>query len=94
MILWFVLTLELSARLQITRKCICTDWKTLEKNSRQIYKQILALKEFSQSIFFVQSKKALNFELFFIVTVNETVNNKTKTQGEKFLFLFLSKNGI
>ena len=92
MILWFVLTLELSARLQITRKCICTDWKTLEKNSRQIYMQILAWKEFSQSIFFfVQSKKALNFELLVFVTVNETVNNKTKTQGEKFLLLFLSK---
>ena len=57
--------------------------------------QILAWKEFSQSIFFfVQSKKALNFELLVFVTVNETVNNKTKTQGEKFLFLFLSKNGI
>ena len=91
MILWFVLTLELFARLQITRKCICTDWKTLEKNSRQIYKQILALKEFSQSIFFfVQSKKALNFELFFIVTVNETVNNKTKTK-EIFISIFVKK---
>ena len=68
MILWFVLTLELSARLQITRKCICTDWKTLEKNSRQIYMQILALKDregiLSKQFFFVQSKKALNFELF------------------------------
>ena len=54
--------------------------------------QILAWKEFSQSIFFfVQSKKALNFELLVFVTVNETVNNKTKTQGEKFLLLFLSK---
>ena len=45
----------------------------------------------SKHFFFVQSKKALNFELFVFVTVNETVNNKTKTQGEKFLFLFLSK---
>ena len=25
---------------------------------------------------------------------NKTLNNKTKTQGESFLFLFLSKNGI
>lgn len=54
-----------------------------KKNRRQSYKQILALKKFSQSSSFVQSKKALNFELLFIVycTVNETVNNKTKTQG-------------
>ena len=57
MMLWFVLTLELSARLQITRKCICSDWKTLEKTSRQIYKQILALKEFSQSIVFLFSRR-------------------------------------
>ena len=57
MMLWFVLTLELSARLQITRKCICNDWKTLEKTSRQIYKQILALKEFSQSIVFLFSRR-------------------------------------
>ena len=76
MILWFVLTLELSARLQITRKCISTDWKTLgkkkkkkkKKNRRQIYKQILALKDWegilSKQFFFVQSKKASNFELF------------------------------
>ena len=42
--------LELSAR----------RWKT----SRQIYKQILVLKEFSQSIFFVQ-KKALKLEMLF-----------------------------
>ena len=57
MMLWFVLTLELSARLQITRKCICSDWKTLEKTSRQIYKQILALKKFSQSIVFLFSRR-------------------------------------
>ena len=88
MILWFVLTLELSARLQITRKCICTDWKTLEKNSRQIYKQILALKEFSQSIFFfVQSKKALNLELFFIVYFK----TKQKHRVRNFYFYFCQK---
>ena len=45
MISWFVLTLELSARLQYTRQAsaaIGVRWKT----SRQIYEQIPALKEF------------------------------------------------
>ena len=62
MISLFALTLELSARLQniggSAFAAIGRRWKT----RRQIYKQILALKEFSQSIFFVQ-KKALKFEL-------------------------------
>ena len=44
----------------------------------------------SKHFFFVQSKKALNFELFFIVTVNETVNNKTKTK-EIFISIFVKK---
>ena len=44
----------------------------------------------SKRFFFVQSKKALNFELFFIVTVNETVNNKTKTK-EIFISIFVKK---
>ena len=44
----------------------------------------------SKHFFFVQSKKALNFKLFFIVTVNETVNNKTKTK-EIFTSIFVKK---
>ena len=65
-ILWFVLTLELSARLQITRKCICTDWKTLEKKySRQTYKQILALKDregiLSEQFFFWSVEEGFKF---------------------------------
>ena len=36
MISWFVLTLELSARLQNTRQCICSDWKTLENQSANL----------------------------------------------------------
>ena len=36
MIFWFVLTLELSARLQNTQQCICIDWKTLEIQSANL----------------------------------------------------------
>ena len=36
MISWFVLTLELSARLQNTRQSICSDWKTLENQSANL----------------------------------------------------------
>ena len=54
---WFVLTLELSATLQNTRQycasaAIRRGWKT----SRQIYQQILALTEFSQSFFFFRRR--------------------------------------
>ena len=33
---WFVLTLELSARLQNTRQYTCSDWKTLENQSANL----------------------------------------------------------
>ena len=36
MISWFVLTVELSAGLQNTRQCICSDWKTLENQSAKL----------------------------------------------------------
>ena len=59
-------SLELSATLQNTRQCICSDWKMLENQWANLYKQILIKK--SQGIlskyFFVQ-KKALKFELLF-----------------------------
>ena len=35
---FFVLTLELSARLHNTRQCICSDWKTLENQSANLQK--------------------------------------------------------
>ena len=39
--------------------------------------------------------KVLNVEMLSNgLRSKETLNNKTKTQGESFLFLFLSKNGI
>ena len=96
MILWFVLTLELSARLQITRKCISTDWKTLGKKKKKKKKKTVGKftskfwpwrieKEFSQSNFFLFSPRRLQ------ISNCSLINNKTKTQGEKFLLLFLSK---
>ena len=36
MISWFVLTLELSARLQNVQQCICSDWKKLETQSANL----------------------------------------------------------
>ena len=36
MISWFVLTPELSAGLQNTPQCICSDWKTLENQSAKL----------------------------------------------------------
>ena len=53
----FVLTL---AAIDSVSAAIERHWKT----SRQIYKRILALKEFSQSIFLFR-KKAFKFELLF-----------------------------
>ena len=52
---WFVLTLKLSARLQNAKQCICNDW-----TSRQIYKHILALTEFSQSILLLLFRRRLS----------------------------------
>ena len=49
-----------SGRVGITAAVIGRCWKP----SQQIYKQSLALKEFSQSIFFVQ-KKALKCKMLF-----------------------------
>ena len=37
-------SLELSARLQNTRQCICSDWKMLENQWANLYKQILIKK--------------------------------------------------
>ena len=65
MISWFAVMLELSARLQIRGSTSQLQWlEDAGTTSWQIYKQILALKEFSQSIF-VPQKKALKFELLF-----------------------------
>ena len=36
MISWFVLTLELSARLHSVQQCICSDWKMLETQSANL----------------------------------------------------------
>ena len=63
---WFVLTQELSARLQITRKCICPAGQTVEKKySRQTYKQILALKDregiLSEQFFFWSVEEGFKF---------------------------------
>ena len=49
MISWFFFfldprSLELSARLQNTRQCICSDWKMLENQWANLYKQILIKK--------------------------------------------------
>ena len=59
MISWFVLKLEMSI-MGSASAAIGGQWKT----SRVIYERILALKEFSQSIFMFR-KKAFMFELRF-----------------------------
>ena len=59
MIFWFVLKLELSI-MGSASAAIGGQWKT----SWVIYKRILALKEFSQSVF-MSRKKAFMFELLF-----------------------------
>ena len=51
MISWFVLTLELSARIQNTPVVHLQRLEDSGKPNREIYKKILALKELSQSIF-------------------------------------------
>ena len=66
MISWFVFTLELSARLQNTRQCICSDWKTLENQSANLQANSGLEGILSKHFFFVQ-EKALKFELLFIV---------------------------
>ena len=55
MISWFVLTLELSTRLQNTGQCIYSEWKMLENQSANLCLYV-SLKEFSQSIFFCSEK--------------------------------------
>ena len=59
-------SLELSARLQNTRLCICSDWKMLENQWANLYKRILVKK--SQGIlskYFFLQKKALKIEVLF-----------------------------
>ena len=62
MISWFVLTLELSARLQNTRQSICSDRKTLENQSANFLSKFWPWRNSLKADFFVQ-KKALKFEL-------------------------------
>ena len=55
--------LELSARLQNTWQCICSDWKTLENQSANLQANS-GLEGILSKHFFVH-KKALKFELLF-----------------------------
>ena len=58
---------HMSARLQKTSQDIFSDWKTLDKTSRQIYKLNLALNEFSQSTFSSSGGRLSNSNDSFIV---------------------------
>ena len=66
MISWFVLTLELSNRLQNTGQCIYSEWKMLENQSANLCLYV-SLKEFSQSIFFLFRRRVSSSNCSFIV---------------------------
>ena len=69
MISWFVLTLELSTRLQNTGQCIYSEWKTLENQSANLHLYV-SLKEFSQSIFFFSEEGFQVWTALSLFTVN------------------------
>ena len=61
MISWFVLTLELLARLQNMWQCICSDWKTLENQSTNLQALNFGLEGILSKHFFVQKKSSTLF---------------------------------
>ena len=82
MISRFVLMLELSARLQNTRQCICSDWnKALENQSTNL--QANSGLEGIISKHFLVQKKALKFELLFHCLL-QTVNGPCQLPSVNF----------